>query len=129
MPQRHDFFSRQVFAVRAVQNLVLGADPEQGFIVGQMLYRAQFGEQADDIPPFEVMGNRMGKQGVESLPVGFRKCRPLAGRLGAITRNGSRFHKCDPSLEDPMCANSVIEGSFGNYAGRVGSREKKEVLF
>jgi hypothetical protein len=100
MPQCHDFFGREIFAVRAVQNLVLGADPKRGFVVGQMLDRVQFGEKADDIPPFQVMGNRMGKQRVESLAVGFRKCQPLAGRLGAITRNGSHFHECDPYLED-----------------------------
>jgi hypothetical protein len=31
--------------------------------------------------------------------------------------------------DDQITIIDVLEGSFGNYAGRVGSREKKEVLF
>jgi hypothetical protein len=54
-----------------VEHLMLRADADRGFVLWQMLDRAEPGEQGEGVLPLEVMGDRVGKELGQGLPVGF----------------------------------------------------------
>jgi len=69
MTHGHHFFRAQILATRMSELVALAPDLNRCLVVGLVFDAADFRQQGEDVSPFEVMGERMGEEGVERLPV------------------------------------------------------------